>query len=220
MKASFLEIYNETLNDLLGTETSEPLEIRHSRDSNETTVMNQRLEVVCTAEDLEPLLKRASKRRTVATTACNDRSSRSHSVFRMEFISTHGPSGVKRKGLLNLVDLAGSERITSSKVEGKQLLETKAINKSLSCLGDVIFALSAGQKHIPYRNSKLTYLLQNSLGGNSKTLVIINLSPTHQSTQESLQTLRFGHKVNSCEIGTAKRNKTNSTPRPSLTPRK
>lgn len=223
VKASFVEIYNESLHDLLRKSSSEkvgPVEIKlkNARDNNqEVMVTNLSEEIVSSASDLEPLLKRAGERRKVAATACNDRSSRSHSVFRLEFSRVHEQSGVRLKGMLNLVDLAGSERVRTSKVEGKQLKETKAINKSLSCLGDVIFALSSGQKHIPYRNSKLTYLLQNSLGGNSKTLIIVNLSPTQGSAAESLQTLRFGHKVNACEIGTAKRN-TNSTASRTVTP--
>ena len=221
VKASFVEIYNETLHDLLRKNSSDklgPVEIKlkNARDGNqELMITNLNEEVVSSASDVEPLLKRAGERRKVAATACNDRSSRSHSVFRLEFTRLHQQSGVKLRGMLNLVDLAGSERVRTSKVEGKQFKETTAINKSLSCLGDVIFALSSGRKHIPYRNSRLTYLLQNALGGNSKTLVIVNLSPAQASTTESLQTLRFGHKVNACEIGTAKRSSQASAPKPS-----
>jgi len=111
------------------------------------------------------------------------------------------------------VDLAGSERLEKSGVAGdkERLKETQSINKSLSALGDVIGALGEkgekGDKHIPYRNSKLTYLLQNSLSGNSKTLMVLNLSPLAAHLNESLTSLRFATKVNSTTIGTAKKSR-------------
>ena len=129
------------------------------------------------ASQVRSLLLLAQSRRTVHATLMNERSSRSHSVFTLRISGTNTITGESCYGSLNLVDLAGSERLNSSGAanDKDRLRETQAINKSLSSLGDVIAALgekaATGTQHIPYRNSKLTYLLQNSLSGNSKTLV-------------------------------------------------
>jgi len=109
------------------------------------------------------------------------------------------------RGQLNLVDLAGSERVDRSGVTGKALIEAQNINKSLSCLSGVFAAINKKQQHIPFRDSKLTYLLQPSFSGDGKTCMMINLSPTESSYFESLSTLRFGAMVNSCELGRAVR---------------
>lgn len=115
-------------------------------------------------------------------------------------------------GTITIVDLAGSERLSQSKTEGDRLNETKAINKSLTSLRDVISALYKKEQHIPYRNSKLTTILQNYLGKESKTLVIINVSPCVSHTTQTLGSLKFGNQLKQCSIGVP------GKPRPVLQP--
>ncbi|KAG8777721.1 kinesin-like nuclear fusion protein [Serendipita sp. 398] len=210
MDGQFLEIYNETINDLLGNGEFDTRkhDIKHDK-SGRTTVSDTVTLPLRGPEQVATLLARAQSRRSVAATLMNQRSSRSHSVFTLRVSGSNTVTGETCEGCLNLVDLAGSERLSSSGAanDKDRLKETQAINKSLSALGDVIAALGvAGESaskaiHIPYRNSKLTYLLQNSLGGNSKTLMILNLSPMAAHLSESLCSLRFATKVNNTTIG-------------------
>ena len=162
--------------------------------SNNTTQVSSKYEPtsVSVREQAEvlALLQKAENNRTVAATACNERSSRSHSVLQIVL------QDATSRRTLSLVDLAGSERISLTKVEGERLKETQAINKSLSALADVIGALKDKSEHVPYRNSKLTHLLQPVLSSSSaKVLMIVNLNPI--SLNESLCSLRFANKVNS-----------------------
>ena len=113
---------------------------------------------------------------------------------------------VSSAGVLYMVDLAGSERLKESGATGDRLTETKHINRSLSNLGNVIMALSSKESHIPFRNSKLTFLLQQALGGSAKTLMFVNVSPKESCTNETINSLRFAAKVNACHIGTAVKN--------------
>ncbi|XP_052874924.1 kinesin-like protein KIN-14F [Gossypium arboreum] len=125
-------------------------------------------------------------------------------------VHVHGKelvSGTIFKGSLNLVDLAGSERMDKSKVQGDRLKEAQYINRSLSALGDVISALAQKSTHIPYRNSKLTQILQNSLGGHAKTLMLVHISPEPDAIGETLSTLKFAERVASIELGAARSNK-------------
>nr|XP_047912769.1 kinesin-like protein KIFC1 [Anser cygnoides] len=168
--ASFLEIYNEALRDLLGGERGGgELEIRRvSSASDELHVPNLRCVPVASEEEVLGLLQTAAANRSVARTALNDRSSRSHCVFQLRIEGSNASRDLRCASVLSLVDLAGSERLDKSLASGKRLRETQAINASLSALGLVIMAISNKEPHVPYRNSKLTYLLQNSLGGSAK----------------------------------------------------
>ncbi|KAJ1918189.1 kinesin-like nuclear fusion protein [Mycoemilia scoparia] len=215
LDGQFVEIYNETIQDLLASSSSaiagaaetknKKVEV-HKDKGGRTVVSGATTTRVDSPDAVNKLLERAAKNRTVAATQCNDRSSRSHSVFMLKIQGHNAVTSETCTGMLNLIDLAGSERLSSSGAQGDRLRETQAINKSLACLGDVIFAVGNGDKHVPYRNSKLTHLLQDSLGGgNSKTLMFVCISPSPSSAQESLCSLRFATKVNSCQIGTAKR---------------
>jgi kinesin family protein C1 len=132
------------------------------------------------------------------------RSSRSHSIFTLHLHAT-STQGVVLRGVLSLVDLAGSERLDRSQASGARAKETVAINKSLSSLVDVFSAISHKAAHIPFRNSKLTYLLSQALSGDGKTLMMVNLSPTEESYFESLCSLRFASNVNQCELGKPKK---------------
>ncbi|CCM01834.1 uncharacterized protein FIBRA_03902 [Fibroporia radiculosa] len=214
MEGQFLEIYNETINDLLGKGEFDKKkhEIKHDSKTGRTTVTDVNVLPLASATQVRTLLSLAQSRRTVAATLMNERSSRSHSVFTLRIRGENPLTGEACEGSLNLVDLAGSERLEKSGAAGDKdrLKETQSINKSLSALGDVIAALGEkgegkSDKHIPYRNSKLTYLLQNSLSGNSKTLMVLNLSPLAGHLNESLCSLRFATKVNNTTIGTAKK---------------
>ncbi|KAM5262677.1 kinesin-like protein KIFC1 [Ctenodactylus gundi] len=214
--ASYVEIYNETVRDLLATGTRKgpggECEIRRAGPgSEELTVTNARYVPVSCEEEVKALLRLAHQNRSVARTAQNERSSRSHSVFQLQISGEHASRGLHCGAPLNLVDLAGSERLDPGLVLGPgerdRLRETQAINSSLSTLGLVIMALSNKESHVPYRNSKLTYLLQNSLGGSAKMLMFVNISPLEENASESLNSLRFASKVNQCVIGTAQANK-------------
>ncbi|KAK9453039.1 P-loop containing nucleoside triphosphate hydrolase protein [Dipodascopsis uninucleata] len=206
----FLEIYNENINDLLVDSDEfekKKLDIRNDTKEGKMTVPDLTQVILDSRESLTAMLRRAMKNRSVAATKANERSSRSHSVFILTLNGVNPVTGEKSQGTLNLIDLAGSERLSQSQSTGDRLKETVAINKSLSCLRDVISALGSSKDgaHIPYRNSKLTYLLQYSLGGNSKTLMFVNISPLKQHISETVNSLRFATKVNSTHIGTARK---------------
>jgi kinesin family protein C1 len=199
MEGNFVEVYNEEVHDLLTpakeAEGRRKPEIRHDEARKTTTVLNCKSVTLDSEDAVEQMLKHAQNNRSVAATKANERSSRSHSVFILKLIGENSATHERCEGTLNLVDLAGSERLKHSGAEGDRMKETQNINKSLTCLGDVIEALGKGNGHIPYRNSQLTYLLKNSLGGNSKTLMFVMVSPLEAHLKETLTSLRFATKV-------------------------
>lgn len=159
MEGSFVEVYNENLNDLLGKAEDfdkKKHEIRHDSAKCKTAITDISTVTLNSADAVTDALQRADRNRSVAATKANQRSSRSHSVFILSLVGENSITGERSEGTLNLVDLAGSERLSHSQAEGQRLKETQNINKSLSCLGDVIGALGRGEGgHVPYRNSKV-----------------------------------------------------------------
>uniref|UniRef100_A0A1J3I3E2 Kinesin-like protein n=1 Tax=Noccaea caerulescens TaxID=107243 RepID=A0A1J3I3E2_NOCCA len=219
MQVSMLEIYNESIRDLLSTNRTISIEpvvradsstsgrqyaITHDVNGN-THVSDLTIVDVCSIGQISSLLQQAGQSRSVGKTQMNEQSSRSHFVFTLRISGVNESTEQQVQGVLNLIDLAGSERLSKSGATGERLKETQAINKSLSALSDVIFALAKKEDHVPFRNSKLTYLLQPCLGGDSKTLMFVNISPDPSSTGESLCSLRFAARVNACEIGVPRR---------------
>ncbi|KAF5744939.1 phragmoplast orienting kinesin 2 isoform X2 [Tripterygium wilfordii] len=198
-KCSFLEIYNEQILDLLDP-SSNNLQIREDIKRGVYVENLKEIEVTSARDVLQQLIQGAANRK-VAATNMNHASSRSHSVFTCIIESKWESQGVTRHryAQLNLVDLAGSERQKSSGAEGERLKEATNINKSLSTLGLVIMnlvSISNGKSlHVPYRDSKLTFLLQDSLGGNSKTTIIANISPANCCSLETLSTLKFAQRA-------------------------
>lgn len=202
MKCSFLEIYREHIRDLLdpsiyGSQYAKynpDLKIRHN-DTKGIYVQGLIEKHVYSAEEIHKVIENGINQRTVASTALNDESSRSHAVLTLVLTQTY-TDGSQTISKLHLIDLAGSENVGRSEAQGVTLSEAQAINKSLSALGNVIFALTEKKReHIPYRDSKLTMLLQDSLGGNSKTILIATVSPSTMCYSETLSTLRFAHRA-------------------------
>merc|ERR1712038_754616 len=143
------------------------------------------------AEELSDLLERGSKQRTVAATAMNSESSRSHLVFLIKIVSVNKETKEQQQGKILICDLAGSERIKKSLVTEDMQKEAIEINKSLTALGDVIEGLTKGSKVVPYRNHKLTQLMQDSLGGSAKTLMFVNCSPANSNLDETINSLKY-----------------------------
>lgn len=221
MEVSFIEIYNETIRDLLRQSNATELKHDIKKDANGrcyvTDVTMQSIDPN-NKEQLDSIMELAARHRSVAQTAMNAQSSRSHSVFALHLKARHENDNVTLKGTLSLVDLAGSERLDRSEVTGSRMKETLAINKSLSSLTDVFTAIANKQAHIPFRNSKLTHLLQPALSGDGKALMMVNLSPTEESYHESLCSLRFASQVNQCELGKPKKQVKEGAPTTAQTP--
>jgi kinesin family protein 3/17 len=197
--ASFLEIYNEEIRDLLSKNQRQELELREDPDRGPYVkgLLHREIKSV---DDFSEVLATGTKNRSVRATLMNQDSSRSHSIFSIRIeVSDPGSNdcnGSLTAGKLNLVDLAGSERQSKSRSTGDRLKEATKINLSLSALGNVISSLSDGKaQHIPYRDSKLTRLLQDSLGGNCKTVMIANIGPAASNYDETLSTLRYASRA-------------------------
>ena len=203
VRASFCEIYQDDILDLLGSDNTSKLDLKENNDGV-VYVKNLTQSTVCTYNELMALLRAGKKNRKTGSTLMNRDSSRSHCIFSVtiestSLINTIDPSNDKqhiRSGKLNLVDLAGSERQVKTGAAGERLKEAAKINLSLSALGNVISALtSKSNTHIPYRDSKLTRLLQDSLGGNTKTVMIANIGPVDYNYDETISTLRFASRA-------------------------
>mmetsp|Transcript_67162 Transcript_67162/g.160536 ORF Transcript_67162/g.160536 Transcript_67162/m.160536 type:complete len:820 (+) Transcript_67162:147-2606(+) len=207
IKVSLLEIYNETIRDLLDpkdVETGEDkkLDVKMAAEGG-TNVPGIEMVDVGSMDDVARALSDGERHRTVGKTNCNEHSSRSHMILSVFVKCSNLATGVMTHGKLHLIDLAGSERISRSGAQGDRLKEAQNINKSLSALGDVFTAISKKQNHVPFRNSKLTFLLQPCLSGDGKALVLMALSPADTSAHESLCTLRFSSLISQCELGKA-----------------
>eukprot|EP01027_Heterolobosea_sp_BB2_P007684 GEZU01011410.1.p1 GENE.GEZU01011410.1~~GEZU01011410.1.p1 ORF type:complete len:351 (+),score=65.56 GEZU01011410.1:491-1543(+) len=178
-------------------------------------INNLTTHVVKTVDDVKRLIRIGISHRTEAATLMNEHSSRSHSIVTLEVESTlregvdiASQPGIHKgcKARLRFVDLAGSENVSKSGVSGEALHEASCVNKSLSALGDVLTGLSQQKSHIPYRNSRLTHLLQDSLGGNAKMLLFVNVSPSRSNLTESVHALSFGARARQVRRGAAQRN--------------
>ncbi|ORD95292.1 ATK2 [Hepatospora eriocheir] len=195
-KLKYLEIYNETIVDLF---TQKNVTIAHN--STSITFKDASEIIADNVTEIRNKIKEASNKRTVGETKCNSKSSRSHAIFILD-VELKSPTEI-RSGSLCLIDLAGSERLRESKAENERLKETQNINKSLSALGNVFSAIKTSENHIPFRNSKLTHLMQKYLTGHSRMAMIVNINP--ESLSESVCTLRFATKVSECNLGKSKK---------------
>ncbi|XP_038824930.1 kinesin-like protein KIFC3 isoform X1 [Salvelinus namaycush] len=203
---SMVEIYNETLRNLLGDNQGEKLDIKMNPDgSGQLYVPGLTEFTVQSPEDINRVFELGHMNRATACTNLNEHSSRSHALLVITVAGVNSSTGHRTQGKLNLVDLAGSERIAKSGAEGSRLREAQCINKSLSALGDVINALRSRHSHVPFRNSRLTYLLSDSLSGDSKTLMMVQVSPLVCNMSESVCSLKFAQRVRTIELGNATR---------------
>ncbi|XP_070033967.1 kinesin-like protein KIN-14C isoform X1 [Nicotiana tomentosiformis] len=208
IKVQMMEIYNEQVRDLLSSDGSQKrLGILSTSQPNGLAVPEASMFPVNGTSDVLDLMDTGLRNRAKGSTAMNERSSRSHSIVTIHVHGKDIKSGSSMHSSLHLVDLAGSERVDRSEVTGDRLKEAQHINKSLSALGDVISALAQKNAHIPYRNSKLTQVLQTSLGGQAKTLMFVQLNPEVASYSETMSTLKFAERVSGVELGAARSSK-------------
>eukprot|EP00927_Polykrikos_kofoidii_P054273 TRINITY_DN48710_c0_g1_i1.p1 TRINITY_DN48710_c0_g1~~TRINITY_DN48710_c0_g1_i1.p1 ORF type:complete len:984 (-),score=196.70 TRINITY_DN48710_c0_g1_i1:68-3019(-) len=197
------EIYNETIRDLLAP-SGKKLDVKMNQDGSVSVPGLQEEKVKSVAEVMK-CINDAAKNRATSQTEMNSESSRSHSIVTVRTKCTLKGADTYA-GKIHLIDLAGSENVNKSGVSGQGMREAQNINKSLSALGDVIQSLVAKNPHTPYRNSKLTMMLKDSLGGDSKTLMIVQSSPAQTNVTETLSSLNFAARARNVELGKAKRN--------------
>ncbi|XP_031107444.1 kinesin-like protein KIN-14R [Ipomoea triloba] len=207
ISVSVLEVYNEQIRDLLSTSSSsssKKLEIKQASEGfhHIPGIVEARVENI---NEVWSVLQAGSSARAVGSNNVNEHSSRSHCMLCIMVRAKNLITGECTKSKLWLVDLAGSERLAKTDVQGDRLKEAQNINRSLSALGDVISALANKSSHIPYRNSKLTHLLQDSLGGDSKTLMFVQISPSDKDVSETLSSLNFATRVRGIELGPARK---------------
>lgn len=204
VSVSFLEVYNEQIRDLLaedGLSSGTKLEVK--RGEHGMHVPNLAVIPVDSYEEVVALMRLGQQNRSVAATDMNAHSSRSHSMLSVYVTSHNQLTSEISRGKLHLIDLAGSERLAKSGAVGIRKTEAASINKSLSALGDVIHARANKSAHVPYRNSVLTYLLQDSLSNDSKTLMFVQISPVSTNAEESFCSLNFASRVQKVELGKA-----------------
>ncbi|XP_062221024.1 kinesin-like protein KIN-14C isoform X2 [Phragmites australis] len=208
VEMQMVEIYNEQVRDLLSNDIAQKrLGIWSTSQPNGLVVPDASLHTVNSTLDVLELMEIGQTNRAVGSTALNERSSRSHSILTVHVRGLDLKNGSTSRGCLHLIDLAGSERVERSEATGDRLKEAQHINKSLSALGDVVFALAQKNAHVPYRNSKLTQVLQSSLGGQAKTLMFVQINPDNESYLETISTLKFAERVSGVELGAARSNK-------------
>ncbi|XP_053378155.1 kinesin-like protein klp-3 isoform X3 [Mercenaria mercenaria] len=203
LTVSLVEIYNETIQDLL-TSDAKTLELRTA--GNKVQIPGLIETEIKNLDDVRKVMAMGDKNRSVASTKMNSTSSRSHLVLMLAVEGHDKVTSAITRGTLVLCDLAGSERISKTEAEGQRLVEAAAINKSLSALGQVFSALRSSQLHVPYRNSKLTQILQPSLGGDAKACLFVNVSPDAYNFSETVSTLTFGSNARQVALGQAKQN--------------
>ncbi|CAE7400049.1 KRP95 [Symbiodinium natans] len=200
VRGSYLEIYNEEIRDLLSKNPKGRCELKDNPQGG-VYVKDLSAFVVKSTEEMHQILQTGLANRAVSATQMNETSSRSHSIFMItveQCAMGMDGEGHIRVGKLNMVDLAGSERQSKTGATGERLKEATKINLSLSALGNVISALVDGKSsHIPYRDSKLTRLLQDSLGGNTKTVMVANIGPADYNYDETMSTLRYAYRAKS-----------------------
>jgi len=200
---SMLEVYNEELKDLLDPRKKK-MDISMDKVHGTVIAGLEKLRVA-NSKEVSDAVQRGQSSRAVKATNMNAHSSRSHLILRLYVALTNKTSGDVTHSKLSLVDLAGSERVGKSGAEGDALKEAQGINKSLSALGNVVRCLATGQGHCPYRNSKLTHALSDSIGGNSKTLMFCNISPRELDVPETLCALNFAVQAKEVKSGPVKK---------------